>query len=697
MSKVLILVVLILFAMSLFITTKESYVPDKRVEVRSLKYFYGPNEWNYVPTLEVTIDIKEFENLPSDRIPHLYDDLVRILPSLESHRCSPGYRGGFLERVKKGTYFGHILEHITLELQLFTGFRDGMGRTRSVEPGVYKIAITAGHHSRESIIECFQCALDLLLRLIDRRSIDLVDYQRRIVAATRVESFGSNMLEIIYELKNRNIPYFKLADTGSFIQIGYGNQQKRLWITTTGACSGISENIVANKTLTKQLLAQQGISTPVGELATSVEDAVAIAEKIGYPVVVKPCNGNHANGVGLNLTTREDIEKAFPIAVRYNRDGRTDSIVERYVEGDTHRVTVVDYHVVAACRHVFHSIPVRLKGDGLATIERLVERIQASFLLQGSHSLYGEILVNYDDLFFRHNLFTESLEKRGYKKTDVLEYGVVIDLDLVYDGYQDTTLSEALQKKCELAARVLGVDIVGIDMIINDSTYSILEANAGPDIRVHRNSRNSVGEAIVNSLFPVHPVFPIIGITGDGDRAAVNRMITTLFRERGVNVGSVGEVAIGNNHSVVQNMLSRVDLEMAVIDNSSRVIDQEGLSYCYSTCAIILGKVCRQEERNVREPDNSFRLLRSQIDVVGEGGKVVLNGDDPYVSDLIAVVDPNVSIILYATSPITSPHRVIYYDAMQSVIWFTDRSSVSIPFRFDQPVEVVLPALAALW
>ena len=680
MNAVYIVIALIILAISLFTTSTEPFLADNRVEVRSLKYFYGPNEWNYVPTLEITLDIKEFEHFPSDRIPHLYDALLQTLPSIESHRCSKGYRGGFLERVKEGTYFGHMLEHITLELQLFTGFKNGMGRTRSVEPGVYKIAVTAGHHSRDSILECFQCALDLLLRLIDRRPVDLVDYQQRIVAATR--GFGSNMLEIIYELKKRNIPYVRVSDVGHFIQVGYGNTQKRLWITSTGDSSGIAESIASDKTLTKQLLAQQGISVPKGELATSVADAVAVAEAIGYPVVVKPCNGNHANGVMLNLTSREEVEKAFPVARRHNKEGRLDVIVEQYIKGHTYRVTVVNYRVVAACRHLYHSIPVSLVGDGTTTIGRLIERIQAQLLLQNPQP---GILVNYDALFFRHDPLVKTLAKKGYRQTDVLRYGVSLDIDLVYDGYQDETLPEDLKKKCELAARVIGLDIAGIDMIRSDS-YSILEVNAGPDIRLHRESRHSVANAIVDLLFPSSPRFPIIGITGDGDRAGVNRVLTNFYRKQGVKVGSVGDGGVTRgNHAVVQNMLSAVDLEMAVIDNSSQVIDQEGLAYDFSSCAIILGKINQP-------PENSLHLLRIQLDSV-RSGTVILNGDDPHVAELIQYVEPSVSITLYATSPISTPYRVVYYDASRHSIV---SDGLSIPFDFTEPIDVVVPAIAAI-
>ena len=158
---------------------------DPRIEVKNIKYFYGPNQWNYRPSLEIILDIKEFEKNPSDKFPFLYDTMLSSIPSLMNHRCSKDYNGGFLERVKSGTYFGHIIEHLTLELQHFTGFSGGMGRTREIgeDSGIYKIILTAGNYSKESILECFYCAVDLLLAMIDQRPFDLVDYQKRIVQA----------------------------------------------------------------------------------------------------------------------------------------------------------------------------------------------------------------------------------------------------------------------------------------------------------------------------------------------------------------------------------------------------------------------------------------------------------------------------------------------------------------------------------
>ena len=688
---------------------------DPRIEVKNIKYFYGPNQWNYSPSLEIILDIKEFEKNPSDKFPFLYDTMLSSIPSLMHHRCSKGYNGGFLERVKAGTYFGHMIEHLALDLQHFTGFAGGMGRTREIgeDSGIYKIILTAGHHSKESILECFQCAVHLLLAMIGQRPFDLVDYQKRIVDASRHNNFGSNLLEIIYCLNQYNIPYFKLTDTGSFIQVGYGNQQKRLWITMSNQLSGISDSIVGNKSLTKKLLEQQGINSPKGENVESKEDAIDYAKKIGYPVVVKPSNGNRAKGVSINLTSDEMVAKAFPIALSNNKDSRTDVIVEKYIKGDSYRITLVNYRIIAACIHIFHTIPIKIKGDGKATIERLIDRVRAQLILEDGHQNYThyknkdleikkvDVLVNYHESFFKKDLLDDFLEKNGYEIDRVIPHGKTVSIDLVYDGYKDVDIEKlpiSIKKSCERATRVIGIDICGIDIIISDKDYSILEMNSCPDLRVHRNSKNNVGRAIVHYLFKdVKHNFPMIGITGDGDRAGVNRFLTNFFTME-KNVGSVGEggVFIGNKrmiekestHQNVQDMLSNVMIDMAIIDNDISIIEQEGLSYRYAN-AIILGTYSQEK----------FELLRTQIDIVKEGGTAVLNADDPNVSELVSVVEKTETIIFYGRKRVDSNNNNVYYDLTQDSIFINTVLLIdSIKRRgLFNYLSVILPSIAGIW
>jgi len=224
----------------------------KSIKIISKKFLLGPNIWNYTSSLEILIDIGKFENYPSNKIHNLYNNLSIILPSLYYHNCSYNENCGFLKRLEEGTYLGHILEHITLELQNYTCLEGGTGRTRETEiSGIYKIILRSLSDNSTVIEECFNCALELLLLAIQNKPIDLKIYMRRIHNLSEYY-YGYNTYHIIKEIPP-TISYFKIEETNNFIQLGYGNKQKRLWTTETSYTKGIAESIVQNKHLTKIL------------------------------------------------------------------------------------------------------------------------------------------------------------------------------------------------------------------------------------------------------------------------------------------------------------------------------------------------------------------------------------------------------------------------------------------------------------
>jgi cyanophycin synthetase len=689
-----------------------------------MKYLCGPNQWNYVPTLELILDIKEFEQYPSDLIPHLHDSLCSILPSLSHHYCSENRKGGFLERVKRGTYFGHIIEHVALELQHVTGFSKGMGRTRGIEDeqGVYKIAISSPNHHQHTVIECVHCAIDLLLRVIDRKPVDLVSYQKRIIEQSRHEGIGTNLLEIIHYVDDV-IPYFKPVDTGSFIQLGYGNRQQRLWITTTGNTVGIAESIVSNKDFTKQLLRQQGIHVPNGYLVESSAEAAKKAVDIGFPVTVKPSNGNHAVGVTLDITNEKDVEQAFAVALTHNKKGETDVIIEKYIKGDSYRVTLVNYRAIAMCRQFFKTIHVTVTGDGVSTLLHLIDAIKMQFVLEDCHRCYNdhcsfrETPVNTDELlifndqYLKKHKLTEFLNGRENK---ILEKDSTMIVPLVYDCYQDIDIRRVcpqIIEDCEHATRMVGLDICGIDLIaesIDRGEYAILELNSGCDIRLHKNSAHPVGKAMIEYLFPTPYYFPMIGITGEGNRSYVNQLISGFFTTDRV-VGSSGEAGTfiyhptkttqlgpSSNGESVKNMLMNVTVEMAVIDNSSTVIDHEGLFY-HDAHAIILGTINKDDRRLVNEPENAFRLLRTQIDIVPKHGCVILNADDPHVDDFLPIIEKDRSVIYYSLHGKPDRYRSVYYDKTRSAIMACQNGHVSLLKSAENSCQEMVAAIAGIW
>ena len=316
----------------------------RSIEILRILSLRGPNMWTYRPVLEVWIDIGELEDYPSNLLPGFYERLSTWLPSLIEHRCSYEEHGGFLRRVQEGTWPGHILEHVTLELQNLAGMPGGFGKAREMsQRGVYKVIVRAWHE--QVTHAALHAARDLVMAAIEDRPFDTA----QVIADLRdmVDSLclGPSTACIVDAADDRDIPYIRLND-GNLVQLGYGAAQHRIWTAETDRTSAIAEGISRDKDLTKTLLEACGVPIPEGRLVQSAADAWEAAEDIGLPVVVKPYDGNHGRGVFTNLTTREEVESAYTIAI----DEGSGVIVERFVLGNEHRLLVVGGKVVAAAR-----------------------------------------------------------------------------------------------------------------------------------------------------------------------------------------------------------------------------------------------------------------------------------------------------------------------------------------------------------
>lgn len=335
----------------------------KDIEFLDVVALRGPNIWTYRPVLEAWVDIGELEDYPSNTIPGFYERLTEWLPTLIEHRCSPGVRGGFLARLKEGTWPGHILEHVTLELQNLAGLRGGFGKARETSTrGVYKVVVRAWQEqvTRTALNE----ARDLVMAAIEDRPFDVDATVARLRRLVDRHCLGPSTACIVDAADDRDIPYIRLFE-GNLVQFGYGARQRRIWTAETDRTSAIAEGISRDKDLTKELLSTCGVPVPEGRLVDSEDDAWSAAEDIGLPVVVKPYDGNHGRGVFTNLTTREDVVSAYRVAV----DEGSGVIVERFVLGNEHRLLVVGNRMVAAAA----GEPAWVTGDGKSTLTDLID------------------------------------------------------------------------------------------------------------------------------------------------------------------------------------------------------------------------------------------------------------------------------------------------------------------------------------
>lgn len=632
------------------------------IEIVSVVYLRGPNMWTYDPAVEALIDIGELEDHPSNRIPGLADRLAAWMPTLETHRCSYDTPGGFLRRLREGTWPGHIMEHVTLELQALAGMPGGgVGRVREVSPrGFYKLVVSLWHEI--VTLRAIEGARDLVLAAIEDQPFDVKDLVAEIIDLAERHCLGPSTAAIVDAADQRRIPIIRLNE-GNLVQLGYGSRQRRIWTAETDRTSAIAEGISTDKDLTKQLLASCGVPIPEGRLVTDAADAWAAAEEIGLPVVVKPIDGNHGRGVCLDLQTRGQVEAAFAIA---EREGSA-VLVERYVRGNEHRLLVVGAQLAAAAR----GQPAFVTGDGRSTIRELIDSQLNSDPLRSG---VGGSPLNPVGIDSATRI---DLKTQGYEPGSIPPAGERVLVQRNGNVCFDCTaiVHPETARLAVLAARVVGLDIAGIDLVVGDIARSIseqrgaiVEVNAGPGLSTHINPPGAparpVGGAIVDYLFEEAEQgrIPVIGVSGTSGTAETASLIAQLMRFGSARVGFAGSeglfvgarrIASGDCrdwHSG-RRLLINPAVEVAVFEHSVRSMLDQGLAYDRAQIGVVtaIEPHALIPERHIDSPDLLWRVLRSQVDVVLDCGAAVLNADDPQVAALAELCDG--PIVYYTRHP----------------------------------------------
>ncbi|HEX3312471.1 MAG TPA: acetate--CoA ligase family protein, partial [Streptosporangiaceae bacterium] len=338
---------------------------SKKNDIRLLRinYLRGPNVWTYRPVLETWLDLGELEDWPSNRLPGFNDRLTTLLPALIEHHCGVGERGGFLQRLQEGTWAGHVLEHVVIELLNLAGMPTGFGQTRSTsKPGVYRMVFRARDEqvARSALTQGHR----LLMAAINDEPFDVAAAVAQVREQVDDSYLGPSTAAIVAAATDRRIPHIRLND-GNLVQLGHGARQRRIWTAETDRTSAIAEGIARDKDLTKRLIAGCGVPVPEGRVAGTAAGAWEAAQDIGLPVVVKPTDGNHGRGVTLDLRNQADVEAAFEVAARHG----SEVLVERHIPGDEHRLLVIGGKVAAAAR----GETAWVTGDGRSTVSQLVD------------------------------------------------------------------------------------------------------------------------------------------------------------------------------------------------------------------------------------------------------------------------------------------------------------------------------------
>lgn len=720
--------------------------PRHHIELLRTTYLRGPNMWSYRPLLEVWLDLGSLEALPSHQIPGLSDRLLALLPALQEHHCGVGERGGFVQRLQEGTWAGHILEHVVIELLNLADMPTGFGQTRSTsKPGVYRMvfrardeqvaraALHAGHTLLLAAIHGDTYGADALHAAVQtiRRTID-------------THYIGPSTASIVAAATERGIPHIRLND-GNLVQLGYGCQQRRIWTAETHLTSAIAEGIAQDKDLTKSLLASCGVPVPPGTLVHSAEHAWEAACELGLPVVVKPSDGNHGRGVSLELHTEADVKAAYVAAEPHG----SEVLVERFIPGHEHRLLVVGGRLVAAARGELANV----LGDGVSTVTALVNAQLNNDPRRGTHEdcPLGLVVPEEDAAILldlrRQGLTPACVPAAG--RLVLIQRNGNVSIDCTDDVHPDVA------HWVTLAAKVVGLDIAGVDLVVQDISQplrpqggAVVEVNAGPGLLMHlqpaQGQPRPVGQAICTHLFPkpaAHSVpgllpaapaaqaqpsgrIPVVGVAGHIHSARIARLVAWLLHVAGTPTGLacgegffLGQRCIDSaDHAhweAGQGLLMNPRLQAAVIESSAHSILATGMAY--DRCMV--GVVCDLErsptlsEFDIQSDEQMFKVLRTQVDVVLSSGCAVLNADDARITAMAPLSDGGV--ILYAATAglaALQTHQaqggrtvgvhngqVVLHHGTQSYAVFAAPTLPHWQTRHGDSTPVLLAGLAAAW
>ncbi len=622
--------------------------PDLRI--LESRVYRGGNIWSYDPSIHLVVDLGILEEYPTSALPGFTERLVELLPGLENHTCSTGVKGGFISRMQQGTWLGHVAEHVALQLQQEAGHDQRRGKTRMVKgrPGVYNIIYA--YTNEEVGLAAGRLAVALVNDLVQaQEDFDFAEELERFLTRAERTAFGPSTGAILEEAVSRDIPFIRL-NSGSLVQLGQGVHQQRIRATMTSKTGALAVDIASDKDMTTKLLASAGLPVPKQETVRSAEGAVAAARRIGFPVVLKPLDGNHGRGVCLNLMDDEAVREAFVIAEDQSRRGYV--IVESFVTGRDYRCLIVGGKMQAIAERV----PAHVVGDGTHTVRELVDLTNADPRRGVGHEkVLTKIKVD--------AAAEELVREQGFTLDDVPPVETMVKLaltgnmstggisiDRTFDAHPDNI------EIAEEAARLIGLDVAGIDFIapdiaspVREAGGAICEVNAAPGFRMHTHP--TVGEPqyiakpVVDLLFPpgAPSRVPIVAVTGTNGKTTTSRMIAHIMKGLGRQVGMTSTDGIVIDERLVvksdasgprsaRMVLQNPRVDFAVMEVARGGILREGLGYDRNDVAVVTNVA--PDHLGMRGIDTLEQLADVKavvVEAVPRDGFAVLNADDPLV------------------------------------------------------------------
>ncbi len=614
----------------------------KILKVQALR---GPNIWSVQrkKLIQMRLDLEEMEQFPTNKIDGFRERIEAMFPSMIEHRCSEGVRGGFFSRIERGTWMGHVIEHIALEIQTLAGMETGFGRTRETKtPGIYNVVFS---YTEENVgLFAAESSVAIAEALIKGTEYDLeADIKKMREIRERVR-LGPSTGSIVEEAVARDIPWIRLG-TNSLVQLGYGVNQMRFQATITCKTSNIAVDIACNKEETKRMLDMASIPVASGSICVDEEDLEACIKKIGYPIVLKPLDGNHGKGASINVKTWEDAVAGLAYAKKYSRR----VIVEKFITGFDFRVLIIDNKLVAAAKRV----PAHVVGNGKDNIQQLIDTTNLDPRRgYGHENVLTEIDVDRDtlDLLEKLNYTLESVPKKDeivYLKStaNLSTGGTSVDVtDLMHP--ENVFL-------CERISRVIGLDICGVDIMAENLTQPlkenggcILEVNAAPGFRMHlapsEGLPRNVAAPVIDMLYPPGKPsrIPIIAITGTNGKTTTTRLMAHIVKNNGYKVGFTTSDGIYiQNHMLekgdttgplsAEYILKDPTVEFAVLETARGGILRSGLGFSRCDIAIITNI---QEDHlglsDIHTLEDLARVKSTVVKSVRKDGWAILNAED---------------------------------------------------------------------
>lgn len=629
----------------------------KIIKVQALR---GPNIWSIQrkKLIQMRLDLEEMEQFPTNKIDGFKERIEAMFPSMIEHRCSEGCRGGFFSRVERGTWMGHVIEHIALEIQSLAGMETGFGRTRETKTlGTYNVVFS---YTEENVgLFAAESSVAIAEALIAGTEYDLnADLQKMREIRERVR-LGPSTGSIVEEAVSRDIPWIRLG-TNSLVQLGYGVNQMRFQATITCKTSSIAVDIACNKEQTKKMLDMASIPVANGSICTDQEGLAETIKKIGYPIVLKPLDGNHGKGASINVTNWEDAVSGLSFAQAYGKR----VIVEKFITGFDYRILVIDNKLVAAAKRV----PAHVVGNGTDTIQQLIETTnQDPRRGYGHENVLTQIDVDRDT--------EDLLEKLNYTLETIPRIGEIVFLKSTANlstGGTSVDVTDMMHPEniflAERISRVIGLDVCGVDIMAENLTQPlkenggvILEVNAAPGFRMHlapsEGLPRNVAAPVIDMLYPPGKScrIPIIAVTGTNGKTTTTRLLAHIVKNNGFKVGfTTSDGIYVQNHMMekgdttgplsAEYILRDPTVEFAVLETARGGILRSGLGFSLCDIGVITNI---QEDHlgisDIHTLEDLAKVKATVVKSIRKNGWAVLNGDDPHCVKLGKDLNCNVA------------------------------------------------------